>query len=82
MAEKFELPLPILEMSWNLTKPWRWEKGSISCHSGGFSLENVPTADIDKTVEHFTGRGFTVLASYGDNQSSGFDEDNEISLYE
>lgn len=52
-----------------------------SCHSGGFSLENVPTVDINETVEHFTGRGFAVLASCGANQSSGFDENNEISLY-
>lgn len=52
-----------------------------SCHSGGFSLENVPTVDIDETVEHFAGRGFAVLVSCGANQSSGFDEDNEISLY-
>lgn len=52
-----------------------------SCHLGGFSLENIPTVNIDKTVEHFAGRGFAVLASCGANQSSGFDEANEISLY-
>lgn len=52
-----------------------------SCHSGDFSLENIPTIDIDETVEHFAGRGFAVLASCGANQSSGFDEANEISLY-
>ena len=52
-----------------------------SCHSGGFSLENVPAIDIDETVEHFAGRGFAVLASCGADQYSGFNEDNEISLY-
>ena len=52
-----------------------------SCHLGGFSLENIPTVNIDKTVEHFAGRGFAVLASCGANQSSVFDGDNEISLY-
>ena len=52
-----------------------------SWHSGGFSLENVPAIDINETVEHFAGRGFAVLASCGADQYSGFNEDNEISLY-
>lgn len=52
-----------------------------SCHSGGFSLESVPTMDIDETVEHFAGCGFAVLASCGAEQYSGFNEDEEISLY-
>ena len=46
----------------------------LKSHSGDFSLENIPTIDIDETVEHFAGRGFAVLASCGANQSSGFDE--------
>ena len=52
-----------------------------SCHSGGFSLENIPALDIDETVEHFAGHGFAVLASCGAEQFSGFNEDKKISLY-
>ena len=39
-----------------------------SCHSGGFSLDSVPTIDINETVEHFAVRGFAVLASCGAEQ--------------
>ena len=52
-----------------------------SCHSGGFSLENIPAIDIDETVEHFAGRGFAVMASCGAEQCSGFNEDKEISEF-
>ena len=52
-----------------------------SCHSGGFTLDSVPTIDINETVEHFAGRGFAVLASCGAEQCSGFNEDRKISLY-
>lgn len=52
-----------------------------SCHSGGFSLENIPVLNIDETVEHFAGRGFAVMASCGAEQYSGFNKDKEISLY-
>ena len=52
-----------------------------SCHSGGFVLDSVPTMDINETVEHFAGRGFAILASCGAEQSSGFNEDRQMSLY-
>ena len=52
-----------------------------SCHSGGFTLDRVPTIDINETVAHFAGRGFAVLASCGAEQFSGFNEDQQISLY-
>ncbi len=52
-----------------------------SCHSGGFSLDNVPVMDVDETIEHFAGRGFAVLASCGADQVSGFHKEREISLY-
>lgn len=52
-----------------------------SCHSGGFTLDSVPTIDINEMVEHFAGHGFAVLASCGAEQCSGFNEDRKISLY-
>ena len=52
-----------------------------SCHSGSFSLDSIPTIDINKTVEHFAGYGFAVLASCGAEQFSGFNSDRKISLY-
>ena len=50
-----------------------------SCHSGDFSLENIPTIDIDETVEHFAGRGFAVLASCGADQYSDFKKHKKLS---
>ena len=52
-----------------------------SCHSGGFTLDDVPTIDIGETVDHFVGRGFAVLASCGAEQFSGFNDERKMSLY-
>lgn len=52
-----------------------------SCHSGGFSLNNMPKMNINETVETFAGHGYAVLASCGAEQTSGFNGIKKISLY-
>lgn len=52
-----------------------------SCHSGGFSLDKTPEIMVNESVEKFSGCGYAVLASCGENQVSGFNEARVMSTY-
>lgn len=52
-----------------------------TCHSGNFTLESVPSLDMDKAIEDFVGRGFAVMASCSPDQFSGFNVEREMSAY-
>ncbi|OAB40551.1 hypothetical protein PMSD_01200 [Paenibacillus macquariensis subsp. defensor] len=52
-----------------------------ACHSGGFSVGEVPHMVVSATVESFAGRGYAVLASCGAEEFSGFNPERKISLY-
>ncbi len=52
-----------------------------SCHAGSFSIKGIPQIDITETVEGFAGHGYAVLASCGAEETSGFNDDRQISLY-
>ncbi len=51
-----------------------------SCHSGSFSINDVPQIEISEIAENFAGCGYAVLASCGAEQASGFNDDRRISL--
>ena len=52
-----------------------------SCHSGCFAVNGTAQMDLTETIESFAGRGYAVLASCGADQSSGFHNERQISLY-
>ena len=52
-----------------------------SCHAGNFELQEIPQMNINETVEEFVGRGFAVMASCGAEQTSGFNDERQMSLY-
>lgn len=52
-----------------------------SCHSGNAQLGIIPQMDINESIDLFAGHGYAVMASCGADQTSGFDEDRQMSLY-
>ena len=52
-----------------------------SCHSGSAQLGAIPQMDINESIDLFAGHGYAVMASCGADQTSGFDEDRQMSLY-
>lgn len=52
-----------------------------SCHSGNAQLGAIPQMDINESIDLFAGHGYAVMASCGADQTSGFDEDRQMSLY-
>lgn len=52
-----------------------------SCHSGDFTITDSIPLDLSRNIDSFVGRGYAVLASCGADQSSGFNENFQISCY-
>lgn len=51
------------------------------CHAGSFKLEDSPPLNFETSIDTFVGHGCAVLASCGANETSGFNNNENISLY-
>lgn len=52
-----------------------------SCHSGSFTVDEVKPLGADETVGVLASRGYAVLASCSENQTSGFNRERGLSIY-
>lgn len=52
-----------------------------SCHSGSFTVSDVTPLGADETIGVLASRGYAVLASCSENQTSGFNRERGLSVY-
>lgn len=52
-----------------------------SCFSGDNFISDTPNADFTQSIDDFVGKGCAVLASCWASQTSGFDENRQLSIF-